>query len=82
MKLTINTKQGWISSLSWSDNSPFMLACAAYDATIKVIDIRAQAPLYTVKEAAQDSKVLCCKWRSGWLVSGGEDSVLHIRSCA
>ncbi|KAI8048537.1 WD40-repeat-containing domain protein [Syncephalis plumigaleata] len=84
-KLNLTTKQGWISSLSWSDSSPFLLACAAYDATIKIMDIRSQVPLYSIKEgvnaSGEPAKILACQWRHGWLVSGGEDSKLHIRSC-
>ncbi|KAI9592032.1 WD40-repeat-containing domain protein [Syncephalis fuscata] len=79
-KLNLTTKQGWISSVSWSDTSAFLLACASYDGTIKVMDIRAQVPLYSIKETAA-GKVLACQWRHGWLVSGGEDAALHIRSC-
>ncbi|ORX81810.1 WD40 repeat-like protein [Basidiobolus meristosporus CBS 931.73] len=81
VKLTLSSHQNWVSSVSWSEKSPFMLVSGSYDSNIKVWDIRSKAPLYTISGASQpDQKVLAVEWSNDMILSGGEDCSFKIHS--
>lgn len=58
-----------------------MFASASHDGTVKVWDIRAEKPLYTVVRELNFGKVFGVSWDSEiGLVSGGEDKKVQINS--
>ncbi|RKP37954.1 WD40-repeat-containing domain protein [Dimargaris cristalligena] len=90
VKLTLSGHRAWVSAVDWSPTSPFMLASASHDGTVKIWDVRSPtASLYTVNPAAQDmeesgsrkgQKLLTVDWSGSTLASGGEEGVLRLTS--
>ncbi|CAG8490689.1 11502_t:CDS:2 [Ambispora gerdemannii] len=84
VKLSLVSHQNWVSAVSWSKNSPFMLASASYDSCVKMWDIRSKSPLYNLRVSDDTNesrkKLLCIDWSKDLILSGGEDNRLHIHS--
>ncbi|KAG9290333.1 hypothetical protein G9A89_007064 [Geosiphon pyriformis] len=82
VKLSLASHQNWVSAVSWSHDSPFLLASASYDSTIRIWDIRSKTPLYILQtgKGKTDKKLLCIDWSYELLLAGGEDSQMHIFS--
>ncbi|CAG8502747.1 18261_t:CDS:10 [Acaulospora morrowiae] len=82
VKLAFASHKNWISCISWSPNSQFMLVSGSYDASIKIWDIRSKTPLYTLnpggKENLDNKKILCIDWDLDIILSGGEDNKLYL----
>src|SRR6266498_5413407 len=85
VKLTLSSHKNWVTSVSWSTKNSFMLVSGSYDGTIKIWDIRSKTPLYTLSKRNGDKerddtpkKVFCVDWDDDVILSGGEDSQLHI----
>ncbi|CAG8440041.1 13062_t:CDS:10 [Ambispora leptoticha] len=89
VKLSLVSHQNWVSAVSWSESSPFMLTSASYDSCVKIWDIRSKTPLYTLRASDSNSnnhnrkkesgkKLLCIDWSKDLILSGGEDNRLHI----
>eukprot|EP00743_Colponemidia_sp_Colp-15_P003223 GILK01003482.1.p1 GENE.GILK01003482.1~~GILK01003482.1.p1 ORF type:complete len:429 (+),score=37.65 GILK01003482.1:67-1353(+) len=78
VKLALVSHSSWVSAVKWAPTSPYMLASASYDGTVKLWDIRSKIPLHTLE--SHEDKVLCLDWQgTSRLWSGGSDSklVLH-----
>nr|CAG8432992.1 7442_t:CDS:10 [Entrophospora candida] len=84
VKLTLDSHKSWVSCVSWSPISQFMLASGSFDSTLKIWDIRSKTPLYTFQQKSDSSisekKILCIDWDQDLILSGGEDNHLHIYS--
>ncbi|CAG8496612.1 12996_t:CDS:2 [Acaulospora colombiana] len=85
VKLALASHKNWVSCVSWSPNSQFMLASGSYDNSLKIWDIRSKTPLYTLQQNLKekekpDCKIFCVNWDSDVILSGGEDNKLHIYS--
>ncbi|KAF9582159.1 WD repeat-containing protein 12 [Lunasporangiospora selenospora] len=78
VKQSLSGHQNWVSSVSWSPSSAFMLASGSYDGLIKVWDIRAKGALYTLTHGKGGKKVLSIDWTNDILLSGGEDNQMKI----
>lgn len=78
VKQKLPIHKNWISSLSPSPSQGFHIASASYDGTVKVTDIRSTIPLYSL--AASEDKLFSVDWKRNLLLTGGEDSKLHIYS--
>ncbi|CAG8493140.1 8581_t:CDS:2 [Paraglomus brasilianum] len=79
-KITLSSHQNWVSSLTWSPVSAYILASASYDGTLKIWDIRSKTPLYTLSQRDNSKKLFCVDWNNGIIVSGGEDCQLRVYS--
>ena len=55
VKLKLAGHTAWVSSVAWAPSSAHTLASAGYDHTVRVWDMRASAPVFTV--AAHSDKV-------------------------
>ena len=68
---------GWVTAVRWHPYSANLLLSASHDHTLKVWDIRATIPLFTI--AAHTDKVLCVDWYGAEkFVSGGADRQLRV----
>lgn len=66
---------GWVVGVAWCPSSPFHLATASHDHTVKVWDMRSAVPLATLSE--HGDKALCVAWAGpSTIASGGADSKL------
>jgi ribosome biogenesis protein len=74
MKLGPN--KNWTSTIRKSPHSSFNLATGSYDGAVKVWDVRSITSVYTLKTG--DSKIFGIDWAKNMIVSGGEDTKLHI----
>ncbi|RHZ75296.1 hypothetical protein Glove_216g76 [Diversispora epigaea] len=86
VNLTLASHRNWVSSVSWSTQSPNILVSGSYDASLKIWDIRSKTPLYTLQipsneeNKISDKKILCVDWDFDVILSGGEDEKLHVYS--
>ena len=55
VKLQLSGHAAWVSCVAWSPTSQYALASGGYDATVRIWDTRATAPLFSV--AAHEDKV-------------------------
>ncbi|CAG8525155.1 39128_t:CDS:2 [Gigaspora margarita] len=84
VKLTLSSHKNWVSCVSWSPKSQFMLASGSYDGTVKIWDIRSRTPLYTIQNSNSQEKnslmkkLFCIDWDLDMILSGGEDNQLHL----
>lgn len=78
VKQKLAVHKNWISSIAQNPAQKYQIATSSYDGTVKVCDIRSTVPLYTLKATDDASKVFAIDWQNNMLVSGGEDSKLHI----
>ncbi|KAI7823887.1 WD40-repeat-containing domain protein [Gamsiella multidivaricata] len=78
VKQTLVGHQNWVTSVSWSPSSSYMLASGSYDGLIKVWDIRAKGALYTLSHGKGSKKVFSIDWNNDILLSGGEDNQMKI----
>ncbi|CAG8496449.1 20083_t:CDS:2 [Racocetra persica] len=82
VKLMLSSHKNWVSCVSWSPKSQFMLASGSYDGSVKIWDIRSKSPLYTIQQNSNSQettqKLFCIDWDIDIILSGGEDNQLHI----
>ncbi|KAI8149385.1 WD40-repeat-containing domain protein [Fennellomyces sp. T-0311] len=80
VKLALRGHSGWVSSVSWSHVSEYLLCSGSYDATVRVWDIRSKGPLYTVNggDASSKEQIFSVDWDGQFLLSGGQDKKLRI----
>ena len=78
VKQKLSMHKNWISSLVNSPAQGFHIASASYDGTVKVADIRSTIPLYSLTVSEDSSKLFALDWKKTFLITGGEDSKLHI----
>jgi ribosome biogenesis protein YTM1 len=76
--MKLGSHKNWVSSIANSPKSEYGLASGSYDATVKVWDIRSSIPLHTMSN--DDAKVFAVDWKNQFIVSGGEDSKVHVFS--
>lgn len=60
MKLQLKSHRGWVSSVKFHPTNAHMLASTSYDQTVKIWDMRASLPLFTMQ--AHTDKVMTCDW--------------------
>lgn len=77
VKMRFAGHRNWVSSVSWSPSSMFMLASASYDGAVKVWDIRSSTSMFSMK-SANESKLLAVDWKDDLLAAGGEDGQLYL----
>lgn len=73
---------GWVSSVQWSPNDPFVLASASHDGSLKVWDIRSTTPLHSVRAVKKKGeKALCLAFGHDMVYTGGSDCVVSQFAC-
>ncbi|KAJ1678351.1 ribosome biogenesis protein ytm1, partial [Spiromyces aspiralis] len=89
VKLSLLGHSSWVPSVRWSPTSPYMLASASHDGSLRVWDIRSRTPLHTIKPSGSDAastrvsharheRLLALEWSHGFLATGGESGKLSI----
>ena len=79
VKQALRGHSAWISSVSWSKSSEYLLCSGSYDSTVRVWDIRSKGPLYTVNsDSEKKQKIFSVDWDEQFIISGGEDKELRI----
>ncbi|KAG0309083.1 WD repeat-containing protein 12 [Dissophora globulifera] len=78
VKQTLSGHQNWVTSVSWSPSSSYMLASGSYDGLVKVWDIRAKGALYSLSHGKGSKKVFSIDWSDDIMLSGGEDNQMKI----
>jgi ribosome biogenesis protein YTM1 len=75
--------RAWITSVRWSEETPYRVASASHDGTVKLWDLRASLPVQTLsvaeRKAEDDDKVLCVALgrRDKRIYAGGTGCVLR-----
>jgi len=73
---SLKSHRGWGSCVRFNPANAQQLASASYDQTVKVWDLRASLPLFTLKSHSE--KVLALDWNDGeTLLSGGADKQIQ-----
>jgi len=79
VKHTLRSHKGWVSCVKFAPHSSNLLATGSYDHTVKVWDLRATLPLFTLQR--HSDKVMTLDWMmhaaESTLWSGGADQKLQ-----
>jgi ribosome biogenesis protein YTM1 len=74
---SLKSHRGWASSVRFNPEHGQQLASGSYDHSVKLWDLRASLPLFTLKDAHKD-KVLALDWNDAdTLLSGGADKQIQ-----
>jgi len=66
--------KGVVAALRWSDTSPYHLATASHDGSVKIWDVRSPIPLYTIH--ALEKRALALGQDEGSIYVGGVDKTI------
>lgn len=82
---SVKAHKSFISQIAWSPSSPYLLATASYDGSVRVIDSRSTVPLFTVStppsvQGQEPDKVFSVAWHNDDLVVGGQEGLVRFYS--
>jgi len=70
--------KAWISSVKWNPTNAYELASTSYDGTVKLWDIRSNAPLHTSRVFPKEEKGLCLIWAPTAPNKDGDNQRQHL----